>query len=34
MGMLGSPLAKGIVGGIAGAGLTRMLGGGHHRTEV
>ena len=29
-GMLGSPLAKGIMGGIAGAGLMRMLGGGHH----
>jgi hypothetical protein len=29
-GMLGSPMAKGILGGIAGAGLMRMLGGGGH----
>ena len=29
-GMLSSPLAKGVLGGIAGAGLMRMLGGGHH----
>ena len=29
-GMLSSPMAKGILGGIAGAGLMRMLGGGHH----
>ncbi len=29
-GMLSSPLAKGILGGIAGAGLMRMLGGGGH----
>jgi hypothetical protein len=28
--MLGSPLTKGIMGGIAGAGLMRMLGGGGH----
>ena len=34
MGMLSSPLPKGIMGGIAGASLTRMLGGSHDRTEV
>ena len=28
--MMGSPLAKGIIGGIAAAGLTRALTGGHH----
>ena len=30
-GMLSSPLAKGALGGIAAYGLSRMLGGGHHR---
>ncbi|MDQ4002154.1 MAG: hypothetical protein M3283_14420 [Actinomycetota bacterium] len=30
-GMLSSPLAKGVLGGIAAYGLSRMLGGGHHR---
>ena len=30
-GMLRSPLAKGVLGGIAAYGLSRMLGGGHHR---
>jgi hypothetical protein len=29
-GMLSSPLAKGVLGGIAAYGLSRMLGGGHH----
>ncbi len=30
-GLLSSPLAKGVLGGIAAYGLSRMLGGGHHR---
>jgi hypothetical protein len=30
-GMLSSPLAKGVLGGIAAYGLSRILGGGHHR---
>ncbi|MDQ3925697.1 MAG: hypothetical protein M3272_01730 [Actinomycetota bacterium] len=30
-GMLSNPLAKGVLGGIAAYGLSRMLGGGHHR---
>lgn len=29
-GMLSSPLAKGVLGGIAAYGISRMLGGGHH----
>ena len=33
-GMLSSPLAKGVLGGIAGAGLMRMLGGGAHHSGV
>jgi hypothetical protein len=33
-GMLGNPLAKGVLGGIAAYGLSRMLGGGHHRGGV
>ena len=28
--MLSSPLAKGVLGGIAAYGISRMLGGGHH----
>lgn len=28
--MLSSPLAKGVLGGIAAYGASRMLGGGHH----
>src|SRR5215210_3583056 len=32
--MLSSPMAKGVLGGIAAYGLSRMLGGGHHRSGL